>query len=162
MSISPKIVLILETYLANGFSSLIFYQLLRIMPFVVCINYKRWLFSIVICERGICFWLFFFSLTGRKKKNKVCTLFTQLLISSSFLILFSVTWVTFLKSPSWNFPEGNFPPTMWLSTLQNAHLFPCIALFHWVLCWFSISGSSFFLIQLVYSSISNKKKSEWD
>lgn len=137
--------LILETYLANGFSSRIFYQLLKIMPFLVCINYKWWFFSIVIFERGRCFWLFFFSLTGRKKKNKVCTLFAQLLIFSSFLILFSVTWATFLKkNPSWNFLEGNFPPIMWLSTLQNAHLFSCIALFHWVLCCFSISGSSFF------------------
>lgn len=87
--------LILETYLANGFSSYIFHQLLKIMPFLVC-RFS----SIVIFERGRCFWLFFFSLTGRKKKNKVCTFFTQLLISSSFLILFSVTWAAFLKKKS--------------------------------------------------------------
>lgn len=158
MSILPNIVLIMKTYLANGFSSLIFYQHLKIMHFVIYINYKQWVSTIVFCERSRCFWLFFFSLTRRKRKNKVCTLFTQLLISSRFLILFFCYLGHIFEKSFLELSWRQFPLTMWLSTLQNAHLFPCIALFHWVLCCFFISRFSFFLIQLVYSSISNKKK----
>lgn len=75
------------------------------MYFLVCNIYKWWLSCRAICGRVGYFWLPFFSLTrtyslpkkNKKWKNKTWTLFTQLLIFSSFLVIFSVVWDTILK-----------------------------------------------------------------